>query len=155
MIPKTVRERVNALRQQIREHNYLYYVLDNPEITDAEYDALFAELAALERDYPQLVTADSPTQRVGEPVTDGFKPVTHGQPMLSLSNVFDEKDLADFDRRIRERLSVSVVTYVGEPKLDGLAISILYEDGVLKQAATRGDGMVGEDVTANVRTVRG
>ncbi len=155
MIPKTVRERVEALRQQIREHNYLYYVLDNPEITDAEYDALFAELAALEHEYPQLVTADSPTQRVGEPVTDGFRPVRHGQPMLSLSNVFGEDDLADFDRRVRERLSAGVVTYIGEPKLDGLAISILYEEGVLKQAATRGDGTVGEDVTANVRTVRG
>ncbi len=155
MIPKAVRQRAASLREQIREHNYLYYVLDNPEITDAEYDALFKELAGIERQYPELVTADSPTQRVGEAVTDGFRPVVHGQPMLSLSNVFDADDLADFDRRVRERLGVDVVTYVGEPKLDGLAVNILYEGGLLKQAATRGDGTVGEDVTANVRTVRG
>ena len=146
--------RIAELRREIAGHDHRYYVLDAPVISDAEYDALMAELRALEARFPDLVTADSPTQRVAGAPLEGFGTVRHATPMLSLDNAFEDGDLIDFDRRVRERLGLEPVVYTGEPKLDGLSISLTYEDGVLTTAATRGDGRVGEDVTANVRTVR-
>jgi DNA ligase (NAD+) len=147
--------RIAELRAQIGQHNYRYYVLDDPEVPDAEYDRLMTELKALEGEYPDLITPDSPTQRVsGEPVA-AFGVVTHAVPMLSLDNAFSEEDVQGFDRRIHERLGVEGdLNYVAEPKLDGLAVTVIYHDGQLHQAATRGDGAKGEDVTANVRTIR-
>ncbi|RMG28464.1 MAG: NAD-dependent DNA ligase LigA [Gammaproteobacteria bacterium] len=152
--PEAVRRRVEQLRREIERHNYLYYVLDQPEIPDAEYDKLMRELQALEQQYPELVTPDSPTQRVGAAPAKEFAEVVHEVPMLSLDNAFSDEELAEFDRRVRERLGVPRVEYSAEPKFDGLAVSLLYEDGVLVRGATRGDGYRGEDVTANVRTIR-
>ena len=152
-IPAEIQQRAAELRELIAYHNYRYYVLDNPEIPDAEYDRLFRELQVLEEQYPALVTPDSPTQRVGAEPLKGFAEVRHEIPMLSLGNVFSDEELVDFDRRVREGLGVKEVEYSAEPKLDGLAISIRYEEGVLVRAATRGDGTTGEDVTQNVRTI--
>src|SRR5690554_6732532 len=155
--------RVKELRDLIDQHNYSYYVLDEPTVPDAEYDRLFTELRALEEANPDLVTPDSPTQRVGGLASGAFGQVRHEVPMLSLGNAFAESDMLDFDRRVRRTLDLpegdlfaagSSVAYCCEPKLDGLAISLLYEDGVLTRGATRGDGTTGEDITANVRTVR-
>jgi len=146
--------RIAELREQVRRHDYRYYVLDDPEISDARYDALLAELRALEAAHPSLVTPDSPTQRVGGAPSAAFGEVVHALPMLSLDNAFSEEDVRDFDRRVRERLDVESVEYSAEPKIDGLAISLRYEAGRLVQAATRGDGTRGEDVTANVRAIR-
>lgn len=147
--------RATELRKQIDQHNYRYYVLDEPAIPDAEYDRLFNELRSLEEQYPDLVTSDSPTQRVGSQPSPSFSQVQHEVPMLSLANAFSDDDLHDFDRRVRQRLEGDAgVEYVCEPKLDGLAVSLLYEDGVLVRGATRGDGTTGEDVTSNIRTVR-
>ncbi len=146
--------RVAELREQIQHHDHRYYVLDEPEIPDAEYDALMAELQALEAEFPDLQSADSPTRRVGGEADSAFAPVRHEKPMLSLDNAFGAEDLEAFDRRVRERLGHSAaVSYHGEPKLDGLAVSLLYEDGELVRAATRGDGETGEDVTHSVRTI--
>ena len=145
--------RITELREAIRGHDHRYYVLDDPAITDAEYDRLFRELEDLEQAFPDLITDDSPTQRVGGEPLAAFSEVQHEQPMLSLSNAFDEDELRDFDRRVRDRLAVDTLVYDAEPKLDGLAISLLYEEGVLIRGATRGDGTTGEDVTMNVRTV--
>lgn len=153
-VPESARQRAAFLRIEIERHNRLYYQLDAPEISDAEYDALLRELQELERQYPSLLTPDSPTQRVGAPPLQQFEPVRHELPMLSLDNAFSDGELVDFDRRVRERLEVDAVDYAAEPKLDGLAISLLYEDGVLVRAATRGDGYTGENVTPNVRTVK-
>lgn len=151
----SIQEQIEALRTQIRHHNHLYYVLDDPQIPDAEYDRLFRELQALETAHPECITADSPTQRVGGEALSEFGSVRHELPMLSLANVFSEEELANFDRRIHERLKDEAeLEYVAEPKLDGLAISLLYENGVFIRAATRGDGETGEDVTANVRTIQ-
>jgi DNA ligase (NAD+) len=146
--------RIRELREQVRRHDYRYYVLDDPEISDARYDALLRELRELESAHPDLVTPDSPTQRVGGEASATFGEVVHAVPMLSLENAFSEQDVLDFDRRVRERLDTDAVDYSAEPKLDGLAISLRYEAGRLTQAATRGDGTKGEDVTANVRTIR-
>ncbi len=146
-------QRVKDLRKEIRQHDYYYYVLDDPKIPDAEYDKLFRELQTLEQEYPNLITPDSPTQRVGGEPSKAFAESRHEQPMLSLANAFDETELRDFDRRVRDRLQMEQVEYNAEPKLDGLAISLLYESGQLLRGATRGDGTTGEDVTANVRTV--
>ncbi|MGH8580330.1 MAG: NAD-dependent DNA ligase LigA [Gammaproteobacteria bacterium] len=146
-------ERIEQLRNQINEHDYRYHVLDEPTIPDAEYDRLMRELQWLESRYPHLITKDSPTQRVGAKPIAAFGEIQHEVPMLSLANAFDEKEVTDFDRRVRERLGAECVEYVAEPKLDGLAISLLYADGVLVRAATRGDGVRGEDVTENVRTI--
>lgn len=154
MASKDVTARISALRREINEHNYRYHVLDAPVIPDAEYDRLFHELVTLEDAYPEYVTSDSPTQRVGAEPLPFFADVVHEQPMLSLNNAFGEDDLRAFDRRVREQLDKEEVVYAAEPKLDGLAISILYENGRLSRAATRGDGSRGEDVTANVRTIR-
>jgi DNA ligase (NAD+) len=150
----SIPERIEKLREQINRHNYQYYVLDDPLIPDSEYDRLLRELQALESEHPELVTPDSPTQRIGARSLDAFDEVRHSLPMLSLDNAFDEGEMRDFDRRVKERLEVSgEVCYAAEPKLDGLAISLRYEKGVLVQAATRGDGSRGEDVTQNVRTI--
>ncbi len=152
--PKQVKSRVEALRKQIAHHNYRYYALDDPEIPDAEYDALMRELESLEAKHPELITPDSPTQRVGGAPSEAFAEVEHGAPMLSLANAFGEQELKDFDRRVRERLDVDEVDYTAETKLDGLAVSLRYEDGELVRGATRGDGVRGEDVTANVKTIK-
>jgi DNA ligase (NAD+) len=151
---KSPRERAAFLRSEIERHNRLYYVLDQPEITDAEYDRLFEELVALEREHPELASPDSPTQRVGAPPLKEFAEVRHRTPMLSLANAFDEEEVRAFDRRVREGLDVQSVEYAAEPKFDGLAVSLSYRDGVFTQGATRGDGTTGEDVTPNLRTVR-
>lgn len=153
-VPESARKRAEALRREIETHNYRYYVLDAPTIPDAEYDRMFQELVELENRYPQLATADSPTQRVGGAPMDEFPQVTHRTPMLSLNNAFTEEDVSGFDRRVREALSRDEVEYAAEPKFDGLAISLVYEHGTFVQGATRGDGTTGEEVTANLRTVR-
>lgn len=148
-------QQLEALRGQLRYHNHRYYVLDDPQIPDAEYDRLFRELQELEAAHPEWVTVDSPTQRVGAAPLDEFGEVKHAIPMLSLGNVFSDGELLAFDKRIHDRLkSVGVIDYVAEPKLDGLAISLLYENGLYVRAATRGDGETGEDVTENVRTIK-
>jgi DNA ligase (NAD+) len=134
--------RALELRQQIAHHNYRYHVLDDPEVSDAEYDRLMRELKALEEQYPDLVTPDSPTQRVGATPVSELQEVVHARPMLSLDNAFADEDVMAFDRRVRERLEdVERIEYAAEPKLDGLAISFRYESGRLVQAATRGDGL--------------
>ncbi|NNC77744.1 MAG: NAD-dependent DNA ligase LigA [Woeseiaceae bacterium] len=153
---KTVAE-VNALREQIRHHNYQYHALDDPEIPDAEYDRLMRRLQALEAKHPQLVTPESPTQRVGDEPVGAFGTVKHRVPMLSLDNAFAEDELRDFHRRVRDRLELEAdnddLRYAAEPKLDGAAVSLMYERGRLVQGATRGDGTTGEDITHNVRTI--
>ena len=148
-------EEIKALRDQLNDWSHRYYVLDDPSVPDAEYDRAFRRLEELEAEHPELVTKDSPTQRVGDRPLDAFDEVRHDVPMLSLGNAFDEQELRDFDQRVRERLDVDgPVAYVAEPKLDGLAVSLLYENGELVRGATRGDGETGEDITANVRTIR-
>ncbi|HEX8777745.1 MAG TPA: NAD-dependent DNA ligase LigA, partial [Rhodanobacter sp.] len=160
--------RAADLRERIEQANYRYHVLDDPTITDAEYDALMHELEALEAAHPGLATPDSPTRRVGARATGGFAEVRHALPMLSLSNAFEQQadgergddertrfhEVAEFERRIEQTLHRSEPVFSVEPKLDGLAISLRYEHGVFVQGATRGDGETGEDVTANLRTVR-
>lgn len=148
-------QRIESLRREIDHHNYRYYALDDPEVPDEHYDRLLRELQALEAQHPELVTAQSPTQRVGVTPDSLFEEAPHETPMLSLDNAFDEAELRDFDRRVRERLGQEApVNYACEPKLDGLAVSLLYRNGVLHRAATRGDGYTGEDITANIRTIR-
>ena len=145
---------IETLRRDIRHHNHRYYVLDDPEISDAEWDRLLLRLRALEAAHPELVTPDSPTQRVGAAPAEEFAEIRHRLPMLSLDNAFSDEDVVGFDRRARERLGRETqFEYSAEPKLDGLAIAVTYENGVLVRAATRGDGTTGEDVTANVRTI--
>ena len=145
--------RARWLRDELHAHNHRYYVLDEPTVTDAEYDRLFRELQALEAAHPELQSPDSPTQRVGARPAARFKPVAHRRPMLSLANALTEEEVAAFDRRVREALRLDVVEYACEPKFDGLAVNLRYEDGRLVCGATRGDGATGEDVTANLRTV--
>ena len=153
MVGSKTKQRINSLREEINSHNYSYYVLDNPEIPDSEYDRLLRELGELEKQYPELITADSPTQRVGATPLDSFSEIKHEVPMLSLGNAFSDQDMIDFDRRIREGVDSENIEYAAEPKLDGLAISLLYRNGLLERAATRGDGRTGEDVTLNIRTI--
>ena len=150
---KEAAARILELRKRIEEANRQYYVLDQPEITDAEYDEMFRELVELETRYPELVTPDSPTQRVGGPPSDAFAKVTHRTPMLSLANAFEREEVREFDRRVHRALGNMKVEYVTELKIDGLAMSLLYENGAYKIGATRGDGYVGEDVTPNVKTI--
>lgn len=148
-------QRIAALREEIRRHDYRYYVLDDPEVPDAEYDRLMAELQRLEAAHPELITADSPTQRVAGQPADGFEKVTHAVPMLSLGNIFQPPELHAFIARLRRELGDDAdIEFVGEPKLDGLAVSLRYLAGELQVAATRGDGTTGEKVTGNVRTIR-
>jgi len=153
MSEQPIQKRINSLREEINNHNYSYYVLDNPEVPDSEYDRLLRELNKLEQQNPDLIIADSPTQRVGATPLDSFSEVQHKVPMLSLGNAFSEQDMSDFDKRIREGVEHENIEYAAEPKLDGLAISLLYKNGMLERAATRGDGRTGEDVTLNIRTI--
>jgi len=153
-IPAAVRTEAERLRRMIEHHNYRYYVLDAPEISDAEFDALFRRLQNLEAEHPELVSADSPTQRVGAAPRPDFAGIAHRVPMLSLNNAFSDEEVQAFDRRVRDGLDLASVRYSVEPKFDGLAVSLRYEDGLLVAGATRGDGFAGEDVTANLRTVR-
>lgn len=153
--PPRLVERLRQLRAEIERHNHRYFVLDDPEVPDAEYDRLLRELREIEHTHPELVTPDSPTQRVGAAALTEFSEVKHRLPMLSLDNAFEPGDVEAFDRRVRERLGgEQEVTYACEPKIDGLAVSVIYERGVLTQAATRGDGTTGEDVTHNIRTIK-
>lgn len=146
--------RVEALARALEDHNHRYYVLDDPSVSDAEYDHLMRELQDLEHAHPELIRPDSPTQRVGAPPLAAFESSTHGLPMLSLDNVFDEDELRDFFARVESRLGTAEIDWVCEPKLDGLSVNLRYEAGRLVSAATRGDGRTGEDITANVRTIR-
>ncbi len=152
-VPPAIAARITQLREEIESHNYHYYVLDAPVIPDVEFDKLFRELQQLEADNPQLATPDSPTQRVGARPATEFAQVTHRVPMLSLNNAFEDEAVVSFDRRAREGLGRENIAYAVEPKFDGLAISLVYQDGLLVQAATRGDGYTGEAVTANVKTI--
>ncbi len=151
---KDVEKKIEALREKIRYHEYLYYVVDNPEISDLEFDKLMRQLKDLEAEHPELITADSPTQRVGGKPREGFVKVPHSSPMLSLDNTYSEDELRDWERRVHELSGRSEVEYVCELKLDGMSLALIYEDGKLVRGITRGDGSVGEDVTLNVRTVR-
>ncbi|MBQ4864505.1 NAD-dependent DNA ligase LigA [Pseudoalteromonas sp. MMG013] len=152
---ESINKQIQLLKQQLEEHNYQYYVLDNPSIPDAEYDRIMRELMALEQAHPEYLTPDSPSQKVGGEALGKFEQVNHQVPMLSLDNAFDETEFSAFNRRIKERLLESKeLEFCCEPKLDGLAVSILYRNGALVQAATRGDGQVGENITANVKTIR-
>ncbi len=150
----SIPEKIDALRKKIAHHEHLYYVLDAPDITDAEYDKLMRELQALEAAHPELSTDDSPTQRVGGKPREGFVKVAHSSPMLSLDNALNEDELRDFDRRVRDLLGAEEFGYVAELKLDGLSLAVRYRDGKFAQAVTRGDGATGEDVTENAKTIR-
>ncbi|MCA9796223.1 MAG: NAD-dependent DNA ligase LigA, partial [Candidatus Eremiobacteraeota bacterium] len=153
-VPASVLEEIRELREQIRYHEHRYYILDDPEISDLEYDKLFRRLTELEEQHPEALTHDSPTQRVqGSPV-ESFDTVEHSRPMLSLGNAFDGDELREFDARVRRKLEADEVgieglSYVAELKIDGLAVSLLYRQGTLEQAATRGDGRRGDDITHN------
>jgi DNA ligase (NAD+) len=151
---KKIADRVQALRDEIHRHNYLYYVLDQPEVSDAEYDRLFDELSSLEKQFPELMTPDSPTQRVGAPPLEAFKTVRHSLPMLSLGKATSEPEFLDFHRRVLELSGADQVSYAVEPKFDGLAVEVVYLKGLFSLGATRGDGTVGEEVTLNLKTVR-
>src|ERR1700736_4847397 len=151
---KDSEKKIVALRERIRHHEHLYYVLDNPEIGDAEFDKLMQQLKDLESEHPSLITPDSPTQRVGGKPREGFVKVRHSTPMLSLDNTYSEEELRAWERRVHELTGRSEVDYVCELKLDGMSLALVYEDGRLARGVTRGDGSVGEDVTLNVRTVR-
>ncbi|MED5075720.1 NAD-dependent DNA ligase LigA, partial [Anoxybacillus geothermalis] len=144
--------RAAELRELLNRYGYEYYVLDRPSVPDAEYDRLMQELIAIEEQYPELKTSDSPTQRIGGPPLEAFRKVAHRVPMMSLANAFGEGDLRDFDRRVRQE--VGEAAYVCELKIDGLAVSVRYEDGYFVQGATRGDGTTGEDITENLKTIR-
>jgi DNA ligase (NAD+) len=148
------KKKIEELRKKIRHHDHLYYVLDKPEISDAAYDKLFRELQALEKEHPELITPDSPTQRVGGAPLKTFKTYKHKRPLLSLDNAMNEEDLMDFDRRVREGLEKTKVDYVCELKMDGLAVSLIYKKGKFEVGSTRGDGVNGEDITMNLKTVR-
>jgi len=145
---------LEKLREEIRRHEYLYYVKDEPEISDAAFDKLMNRLKELEAQHPQLVTPDSPSVRVGGTPREGFATVKHARPMLSLDNAFSYDALRDWDRRVREGAGRQDIEYIAEHKFDGLSISLQYDDGVLVRGVTRGDGATGEDVTPNVKTIR-
>jgi len=153
-MPPAAQKRIADLRERIEKANYEYHVLDQPTIADEAYDALIRELRELEEKHPELVTPESPTQRVGAAPSTRFAPVEHARPMLSLSNVFDEAEFRAFDQRVRKALGRDDIGYVCELKIDGLAINLTYQDGTFVQGATRGDGTTGEEVTANLRTIK-
>ena len=151
---RSTEKRIEELRKLLHYHNYRYYVLDDPEISDAQYDRLLRELEELEARHPELITPDSPTQRVGAQPLSKFQTVAHSIPMLSLENGFNFEEVLEFDRRIKRFLkNDQEIEYTAEPKMDGLAIELIYEEGILIQSSTRGDGFMGEDVTQNVRTI--
>jgi DNA ligase (NAD+) len=157
IIPEETVQRYQRLKDDLNQHNHAYYVLDDPSVPDSEYDRLMRELQAIEQNFPSLLTPDSPSQRVGGVALDSFSQVVHTVPMLSLDNAFSDTEMVDFDRRIKDRINLDSsqqMTYACEPKLDGVAVSVLYKAGILERAATRGDGSVGEDITANVRTIK-
>src|SRR3972149_5073733 len=155
MISETVKKRVEKLREEIEYHNYLYYVLDQPKISDAQYDRLMRELEKLEGEYPELRSPNSPTQRVGASPLEEFEIVRHTIPMLSLANAFDESEARDFDKRVKKILGSSAdIEYVTEPKFDGLAIELVYERGQFVVGSTRGDGVNGENITQNLRPIK-
>ncbi|MBN6206454.1 NAD-dependent DNA ligase LigA, partial [Ralstonia pickettii] len=153
MDKQKAQEQIEALKEVLNQYSYEYYVLDKPSVPDSEYDMKLAELERLEEEYPELITADSPTQRIGGAPLEGFEKVRHNVPMLSLSNAFNEADLRDFARRATNVLGDNI-TYVCELKIDGLAVSLSYEDGKFVRGSTRGDGTIGEDITVNLRTIR-
>src|SRR5271165_1004879 len=152
--PSTIKKEIVDLREKLRFHEYRYYVLDEPEISDAAFDRLMNRLKEIEAAYPELVTPDSPSVRVGGTPREGFQTVRHARAMLSLDNAFSHDALRDWDRRVREISGREDIEYIAEHKFDGLSISLEYEDGVLVRGVTRGDGATGEDVTPNVKTVR-
>jgi len=150
---------LTALREEIQYHNYRYYILDDPEISDMEYDHLFKRLLEIEKQYPELIVPESPSQRVGAPIEGGFKTVKHSVPMLSLENGFSDKEIKEFEERIkrllaRKKIKNHAITYIIEPKMDGLAVELIYENAILKTASTRGDGYSGEDITSNIKTIK-
>ena len=147
-------KRIAHLREELDRANHLYYVEARPTISDREYDKLMQELIDLEKEHPELITPDSPTQRVGGEPIDGFKSVKHAVPMMSIDNTYDEQGIRDFDERVRKGLGGDQPAYVLEPKIDGTAVSLRYEDGKLVLAATRGRGNVGDDITSNARTIK-
>src|SRR6185369_454975 len=154
---RVAKERIDFLCAEIERHNRLYYEADAPEISDAEYDTLFNELKSLENTFPELTREDTPTARVGGRALEKFKQVTHKIPMLSLDNAFDEEDIDEFDKRLKKELALPPATeihYVCEPKMDGLAVELVYQDGIFVQGSTRGDGITGEDITANLKTIK-
>src|SRR6201998_4056785 len=152
--PKDAEKKIEALREKIRHHEYQYFVLDSPEISDQEFDKLTKQLKDLEAEHPELVTPDSPTQRVGGKPREGFVKARHSSPMLSLDNAYSEEELRDWERRVQELSGRTDVEYMCELKLDGMSLALIYAGGRLERGITRGDGTVGEDVTLNVRTVR-
>ena len=155
LIPETTFQEYSNLVAELSQHNHHYYVLDNPSVPDSEYDRQMRKLQGIEELYPNIITQDSPTQRVGGVALQSFSQIKHVLPMLSLDNAFSDIELQDFERKVKDRLNhTSEIDYVCEPKLDGAAVSILYRDGILVYGATRGDGSVGEDITANVRTIK-
>ena len=154
MSSRNIEKKIEALREKIRHHEYRYYVLDDPEISDAEFDALMNELKRIEAEHPELITPDSPTQRVGGKPREGFVKAKHSSPMLSLDNAYSEEELRDWERRVHELSGRTDLEYMCELKLDGMSLALVYSEGRLERGITRGDGSVGEDVTLNVRTVR-
>ena len=150
---KDIKAKINSLRHSINEHNYAYYVLDNPILSDQEYDALFRELEQLEKENPEFIDPLSPTQRVGHPVNSDLESIPHITPMLSLSNAINNEEISDFNKRINKWLNRENISYVAEPKIDGLGVSLVYKNGQLNRALTRGDGYVGEDITHNIKTI--
>lgn len=149
-----IRERIEDLRRQINHHNYRYYVLDSPEISDSAYDRLMRELSELEARHPELVTPDSPTQRVGAEPVSSFPPMVHRVPLLSIDNAMDTREIQAFHQRVVRLLGREDITYCCEPKFDGLAVELVYENGIFIRGGTRGDGYTGEEVTGNLRTIR-
>ncbi|PNV86853.1 MAG: DNA ligase (NAD(+)) LigA, partial [Desulfobacteraceae bacterium] len=152
-IPEQVRQRVAELQEQIDYHNYRYYRLNDPEISDAAYDELFQELLRLEKEYPQLISPDSPTQRVGDEPLEAFRSVTLHRPMLSLESAHEPRILEDFHRRVLEAAGETGVDYLIQPKVDGVSVELTYENRRLSRAATRGDGLTGENITLNIRAI--
>src|SRR5579872_4570510 len=153
-MPSPAEKKIEALREKIRHHEYRYYVLDDPEISDAGFDRLMNDLKRLEAEHPDLITPDSPTQRVGGKPREGFVKVPHSSPMLSLDNTYSEDELRNWERRVHELSGRGDIDYVCELKLDGMSLALHYENGKLLRGLTRGDGTIGEDVTLNVRTVQ-
>jgi DNA ligase (NAD+) len=150
----SIQKNIDLLRREILDHDYRYYALAQPVISDEDYDALMRRLHDIERQHPELITPDSPTQRVGGKITKQFAAVTHSVPMLSLSNTYSEEEVIDFDRRVRETLNNETYQYVCELKFDGIAISLRYENGIFVEGATRGDGIQGDNITQNLKTIR-
>jgi DNA ligase (NAD+) len=150
----TARKEIQKLREQIGHHDYRYYVLAQPEIADTEYDRLYKQLQSLEKQFPELTTSDSPTQRVGGQLVGGFQPARHRTPMLSLDNTYNENEVLEWDDRLRKAAGTTEFNYVVEPKIDGVSISLVYENGAFVRGVTRGDGDTGDDITNNLRTLR-